>query len=157
MTFALGLKTFRKRLVLPSVLFFTIIKCVCNKQVVLEKRLGIAQLCLLLAVLVFMGLTRGSRTEIEHGPVRLNSLSMKEWGKRHFSNDWIKGKTSIFKGGSSTRSEERSRSRDFTSSVEPLSSKLHPTQKSSHAEGCTFITCDNFRLVIYFFPIFFSR
>ncbi|KAG5219694.1 UNC C-terminal-domain-containing protein [Salix suchowensis] len=30
-------------------------------EVMLEKRLGIAQLCLLLAVLVFMGLTRGSR------------------------------------------------------------------------------------------------
>ncbi|KAF9453180.1 hypothetical protein P691DRAFT_802068 [Macrolepiota fuliginosa MF-IS2] len=30
----------------------------------MEKRLGVAQLCLLLAVLIFMGLTRGSR-----GPV----------------------------------------------------------------------------------------
>ncbi|KAH7928753.1 hypothetical protein BV22DRAFT_1058213, partial [Leucogyrophana mollusca] len=32
-------------------------------EIVLEKRLGIAQLCLLLAVLVFMGFTRGSRGE----------------------------------------------------------------------------------------------
>ena len=32
-------------------------------QVVLEKRLSIAQLCLLLTVLVFMTLTRGSRTD----------------------------------------------------------------------------------------------
>lgn len=59
----------------------------------LEKRLGIAQLCLLLAVLVFMGLTRGSRGEtwLEHGDatVKLNK-SMKEWSRRHlsFSGDW---------------------------------------------------------------------
>ncbi|KAG9121755.1 hypothetical protein FRC07_002156 [Ceratobasidium sp. 392] len=33
------------------------------EEVVLEKRLGIAQLCLLTTVLVFMALTRGSRTE----------------------------------------------------------------------------------------------
>ncbi|KII91054.1 hypothetical protein PLICRDRAFT_174384 [Plicaturopsis crispa FD-325 SS-3] len=63
-------------------------------EVVLEKRLGIAQLCLLLAVLVFMGLTRGSRGESltahSHMP-RLNSLSMREWGKRNlsFSGDWV--------------------------------------------------------------------
>jgi hypothetical protein len=30
----------------------------------MEKRLGVAQLCLLLAVLVFMGLTRGSRGSV---------------------------------------------------------------------------------------------
>ena len=84
-----------------------------------------------------MGLTRGSRTEIEHGPVKFNSISVKEWGKRHFSNDWIKGKKSIITGGSSSRSGERSRSRDFPRSAGPLSSKPHPAQKSSHAQGCT--------------------
>ena len=82
-----------------------------------------------------MGLTRGSRTEIGHGPVMFNSMSMKEWGKRHFSNDWIKGKKSIFTGGSSSRSEEQSRSRDFAKPG-PLSSKPHPPQKSSHSQGC---------------------
>ncbi|KAI0365330.1 hypothetical protein BV20DRAFT_973345 [Pilatotrama ljubarskyi] len=56
-------------------------------EVVLEKRLGIAQLCLLLTVLVFMALTRGSRGEIVH-PVR---SSMREWGRRtlSFSGDWV--------------------------------------------------------------------
>lgn len=60
-------------------------------QIILEKRLGIAQLCLLLAVLVFIGLTRGSRGEsfMYHGPVKFNK-SVREWGKRHlsFSADW---------------------------------------------------------------------
>jgi hypothetical protein len=45
----------------------------------MEKRLGVAQLCLLLAVLVFMGLTRGSRgpIDVERRPLRtaLKSLS----------------------------------------------------------------------------------
>ncbi|KAI0354816.1 hypothetical protein OH77DRAFT_1455528 [Trametes cingulata] len=56
-------------------------------EVVLEKRLGIAQLCLLLTVLVFMALTRGSRGEIVH-PAR---SSMREWGRRtlSFSGDWV--------------------------------------------------------------------
>ena len=66
-------------------------------------------------------------------------MSMKEWGKRNFSNDWthrFKGKKSIVTGGSSSRSEERSRSRDFARPG-PLSSKHHPPQKSSHAHGCT--------------------
>jgi hypothetical protein len=85
-----------------------------------------------------MGLTRGSRTEIEHGPISFNSMSMKEWGKRHFSNDWtdrFTGKKSIVTGGSS---EERSRSRGFGKPEEPLSSKPHPSpQKPLHAHGCT--------------------
>ncbi|KAI8986140.1 UNC-like C-terminal-domain-containing protein [Trametes punicea] len=56
-------------------------------EVVLEKRLGIAQLCLLLTVLVFMALTRGSRGEVVH-PAR---GSMREWGRRtlSFSGDWV--------------------------------------------------------------------
>lgn len=45
----------------------------------MEKRLGVAQLCLLLAVLVFMGLTRGSRGPIiedrRHWKTTLKSLS----------------------------------------------------------------------------------
>ena len=48
----------------------------------MEKRLGVAQLCLLLAVLVFMGLTRGSR-----GP----ALEDKRYWRsalKSFSGDW---------------------------------------------------------------------
>ncbi|KAK0201509.1 UNC-like C-terminal-domain-containing protein [Desarmillaria ectypa] len=60
-----------------------------SNEIILEKRLGVAQLCLLLAVLVFMGLTRGSRSE-EHGPLMFRR-SMREWGRRHlsFSGDWF--------------------------------------------------------------------
>ncbi|EGN97942.1 hypothetical protein SERLA73DRAFT_169048 [Serpula lacrymans var. lacrymans S7.3] len=56
-------------------------------EVILEKRLGIAQLCLLLAVLIFMGLTRGSRGEpfiLDHGPALLNR-SVREWGRGKFA------------------------------------------------------------------------
>ncbi|KAF5380640.1 hypothetical protein D9757_007002 [Collybiopsis confluens] len=63
-----------------------------SDDIVLEKRLGIAQLGLLLAVIVFMGLTRGSRAEslVEHGHLRFNR-SMREWSRRHlsFSGDWV--------------------------------------------------------------------
>ncbi|KAK0185688.1 UNC-like C-terminal-domain-containing protein [Armillaria mellea] len=46
-----------------------------SNEIILEKRLGIAQLCLLLAVLVFMGLTRGSRSEsmAEHSPTHVQT------------------------------------------------------------------------------------
>jgi len=59
---------------------------------VLEKRLGIAQLCLLLAVLVFLSVTRGSPGEF-HIP-RSNSGSTdvtRGWGRRslRLSGDWI--------------------------------------------------------------------
>ncbi|OSC98017.1 hypothetical protein PYCCODRAFT_1454608, partial [Trametes coccinea BRFM310] len=56
-------------------------------EVVLEKRLGIAQLCLLLTVLVFMALTRGSRGEVVY-PAR---GTVRDWGRRtlSFSGDWV--------------------------------------------------------------------
>ncbi|KAJ7632994.1 UNC-like C-terminal-domain-containing protein [Roridomyces roridus] len=58
-----------------------------SSEIVLEKRLGIAQLLLLLAVLVFMALTRGSRGEVAMVP------SMRAWGRRHLSIsgewDWV--------------------------------------------------------------------
>ena len=54
-------------------------------KVVLEKRLGIAQLCLLLTVLVFMALTRGSRGEYAHPPGARTAGSMREWGRRTLS------------------------------------------------------------------------
>ncbi|TFK27675.1 hypothetical protein FA15DRAFT_701676 [Coprinopsis marcescibilis] len=58
-----------------------------SDEILLEKRLGFTQLCLMLAVLVFMGLTRGSRRE----PIVVSvPRSMREWSKRHlsFSGDW---------------------------------------------------------------------
>lgn len=60
----------------------------------LEKRLGILQLCLLLAVLVFMTLTRGSRGEhaSAHRAQEANRpTGMREWGRRtlSFSGDWV--------------------------------------------------------------------
>ncbi|KAI0930861.1 hypothetical protein AcW1_007221 [Taiwanofungus camphoratus] len=60
-------------------------------EIVLEKRLGIAQLCLLLAVLVFMTLTRGSRGEHVHSIAGLGRQSMRDWGRRtlSFSGDWV--------------------------------------------------------------------
>ncbi|KAF4609112.1 hypothetical protein EYR40_001465 [Pleurotus pulmonarius] len=86
-------------------------------EVMLEKRLGIAQLCLLLAVLVFMGLTRGSRMSegdlqsllaqriadrdrrerdrertIGHTGRLPNAGRVREWGRRHLSSisgDWV--------------------------------------------------------------------
>ena len=51
-------------------------------QVVLEKRLSIAQLCLLLAVLVFIGLTRGAPSA-QHPPTLHRST--REWGVRNLS------------------------------------------------------------------------
>ncbi|KAG6909287.1 hypothetical protein DXG01_001231 [Tephrocybe rancida] len=72
-------------------------------EIVLEKRLGVAQLCLLAAVLVFMGLTRGSRGDapsVVGG--RARKLSMREWGRRHLS---LSGDWSRF--GSRGRKEER--------------------------------------------------
>ena len=80
----------------------------------LEKRLGIAQLCLLLAVLVFISLTRGSRTQHVHPAAASSSssvlrgvpggTSVREWGRRNlsFSGDWV--------------SRLRSRSRSLTAS-----------------------------------------
>ncbi|KAH0832375.1 UNC-like C-terminal-domain-containing protein [Lanmaoa asiatica] len=52
-------------------------------QVVLEKRLGIAQLCLLLAVLVFIGLTRGAPSA-QHPPPTVHGLT-RELGVRNLS------------------------------------------------------------------------
>ncbi|EIN12290.1 hypothetical protein PUNSTDRAFT_124219 [Punctularia strigosozonata HHB-11173 SS5] len=62
-------------------------------EVALEKWLGIAQLLLLLTVLVFMGLTRGSRGESWPVTVRRSHGSVREWGKRTLSfggaSDWM--------------------------------------------------------------------
>ncbi|PPQ63591.1 hypothetical protein CVT24_004451 [Panaeolus cyanescens] len=61
-----------------------------SEEILLEKRLGFAQLCILLAVLVFMGLTRGSRAEtvIERPPVVLNG-AVRDWSRHlSLSGDW---------------------------------------------------------------------
>jgi hypothetical protein len=88
----------------------------CWIQVVLEKRLGIAQLCLLLAVLVFMALTRGSRNEpvrqagSEGGAVRSRTSSLRGWGRRtlSISGDWMNRFTSRSVSPSGTRKSESS-------------------------------------------------
>nr|GAT48165.1 predicted protein [Mycena chlorophos] len=56
-------------------------------EIILEKRLGIAQLLLLLAVLVFLTLTRGSPgSPIAHVPIQASaSASLRAWGRRHLS------------------------------------------------------------------------
>ncbi|KAH9971453.1 UNC-like C-terminal-domain-containing protein [Russula compacta] len=67
------------------------------EEIVLEKRLGIAQLCLLLAVLVFLSVTRGSPGEFHMPRVNVNSISrgadssMRSWGRRslRLSGDWV--------------------------------------------------------------------
>ncbi|KAJ7101526.1 UNC-like C-terminal-domain-containing protein [Mycena belliarum] len=61
-----------------------------SAEVVLEKRLGIAQLLLLLAVLVFMTLTRGSRGEPVMVP-SVNRSALRAWGRRHLSLKSLSG------------------------------------------------------------------
>ncbi len=125
-------------------------------KVILEKRLGVAQLCLLLAVLVFMGLTRGSRAGdlIDHSSTRLDR-SVRQWGERHFklSNSWagrFKSKNLSIdlqrandKKGSFT-SSSRSRSSSpttpqFPTRPKPVSIKTYPSaQLSSRYNGKLF-------------------
>ncbi|THH09836.1 hypothetical protein EW145_g1726, partial [Phellinidium pouzarii] len=69
-------------------------------EVMLEKRLGIAQLCLLLIVLFFLALTRGSRGEPLMAPsVSGRRDSLKEWGRRHLSGfssgEWLRNESTI--------------------------------------------------------------
>ncbi|KIM43080.1 hypothetical protein M413DRAFT_395619 [Hebeloma cylindrosporum] len=106
-----------------------------SEEIVLEKRLGVAQLCLLLAVLIFMGLTRGSRAEalIDHSSTQINR-SVREWGKRHFklSGDWagrFKGKnleTSRRHSRSSSRSVSRTRTPLPIPRPRPQTAKSYP-------------------------------
>ncbi|KAJ7465023.1 hypothetical protein FB451DRAFT_1369963 [Mycena latifolia] len=62
-----------------------------SAEVVLEKRLGIAQLLLLLAVLVFMTLTRGSRGEPVMVPSVMSRSALRAWGRRHLSLKSLSG------------------------------------------------------------------
>jgi hypothetical protein len=83
-------------------------------KVTLEKRLGIAQLFLLLIVLIFIALTRGSRGEAITITASGRRDSLKAWGRRQlsgFGSDW----TSKFRnrsGSSGSDSENRSKDRD---------------------------------------------
>jgi hypothetical protein len=81
----------------------------------MEKRLGIAQLCILVAVLVFMTLTRGSRGElVDHRPAVLQQFSRgSSWGQRQlsFSGDWVsrfrsRSPTPKYTGGGSQRNSK---------------------------------------------------
>lgn len=98
-----------------------------SEEIILEKRLGVAQLCLLLAVLIFMGLTRGSRGEPPFmeaaAPARINK-SMREWGRRHlsFSGDW----TNRFKRKNRGVDASRSRSPSRLVRPHPQTAKSHP-------------------------------
>ncbi|KAJ7776803.1 UNC-like C-terminal-domain-containing protein [Mycena maculata] len=63
-----------------------------SDEIVLEKRLGIAQLLLLLAVLVFMTLTRGSRGESVMAPLpSVSRVALRAWGRRHLSLKSLSG------------------------------------------------------------------
>lgn len=101
-------------------------------EIVLEKRLGAAQLCLLLAVLVFMGLTRGSRGEsfIEHAPGQFNR-SMREWGKRHlsFSGDWTNRFRSKGRSGSVTPNSNMQRPRSSKPLLQMLDTDEPPKKE----------------------------
>ncbi|KIJ51422.1 hypothetical protein M422DRAFT_43956 [Sphaerobolus stellatus SS14] len=64
-----------------------------TEEVILEKRLGIAQLCLLLTVLIFMALTRGSRADAaSFFDGTMHRLSGFRGGRRSWSSyDWTHG------------------------------------------------------------------
>ncbi|RDX48854.1 hypothetical protein OH76DRAFT_1351776 [Lentinus brumalis] len=103
-------------------------------EVVLEKRLGIAQLCLLLTVLVFMALTRGSRGEYARPP---GARSVREWGRRTFS--FSGGLVNRFRTGSPTPTravDKNSEDNDVLfPSVESQASDDLPRPRRAHAAG----------------------
>jgi hypothetical protein len=87
-------------------------------KIVLEKRLGIAQLCLLLAVLVFLSVTRGSPGEF-HIP-RSNSSgvdAMRGWGRRslRLSGDWFPSRLRSASSGPPSMSQRSHRPTPSTS------------------------------------------
>ncbi|KAI0298110.1 UNC-like C-terminal-domain-containing protein [Multifurca ochricompacta] len=95
------------------------------EEVVLEKRLGIAQLCLLLAVLVFLSVTRGSPGEfhVPRAAATNNNINndndnrnsadfiMREWGRRNLTprrgtTDWISRLRGVSSGPPSVSNNE---------------------------------------------------
>ncbi|KAI0246383.1 UNC-like C-terminal-domain-containing protein [Lactifluus subvellereus] len=106
------------------------------EEIVLEKRLGIAQLCLLLAVLVFLSVTRGSPGEFHIPRVNSNADSMREWGRRslRLSGDWVpsrlrrasSGPPTISNGSNTpTALEPRARARAPVPATAPLVPTSH--------------------------------
>ncbi|KAF8589465.1 hypothetical protein K439DRAFT_1628693 [Ramaria rubella] len=99
-------------------------------EVVLEKRLGIAQLCLLLTVLVFMALTRGSRTDaislLDGTMHRLNSFSRRSWSSADWTQRrWASRSPTPTSGGSAIAKKEAKReARSVT--VSPLRRETVP-------------------------------
>lgn len=73
-------------------------------QVVLEKRLGIAQLCLLLVVLVFIGLTRGAPSA-QHPPPTVHR-STHESGVRNLSFGSSTDGWNLLRGRSRSRTDQ---------------------------------------------------
>ncbi|CAA7261538.1 unnamed protein product [Cyclocybe aegerita] len=117
-----------------------------SEEIVMEKRLGVAQLCLLLAVLVFLGLTRGSRPDNfqSHGSVKVNS-SMREWGRRHFtlSNDW----TNRFKSKAPSESKRSKRSSSASRTRTPTVSRLKPSTAKSIPPSLSLDLADDDKVV----------
>lgn len=99
------------------------------EEVIMEKRLGIVQLCILVAVLVFMILTRGSRSELgDHGPAIFQRFSHdNSWGQRtlSFSGDWV----SRFKSDGSTRKNV-----EINSQLQSDDQVEFPTYKTSETQ-----------------------
>lgn len=129
----------------------------------MEKRLGVAQLCLLLAVLVFMGLTRGSRAEalIDHSSTHINR-SVREWGRRHFklSGDWagrFKGKnleTGRRNSHSRSRSISRTRTPPSIPRPRPQTAKSYPPNFPLHIQGVLSFPSTVVALGLYQFRLF---
>ncbi|KAJ7119837.1 UNC-like C-terminal-domain-containing protein [Mycena epipterygia] len=98
-----------------------------SDEIVLEKRLGIAQLLLLLAVLVFMSLTRGSRGEAVMVP-SVNRSALRAWGRRHLSLKNLSG-SGDWDWVGRLKSRSRSRSHSPKPAVPKPTDALDPSMK----------------------------
>ncbi|KAG8214906.1 UNC-like C-terminal-domain-containing protein [Butyriboletus roseoflavus] len=93
-----------------------------SDEVVLEKRLGIAQLCLLLAVLVFIGLTRGAPSA-QHHPSTVHG-STREGGVRSLSIGSSADGWNPFGGRSRSPSERGSTKAEKSTAIDKLFPEL---------------------------------
>ncbi|KLO08128.1 hypothetical protein SCHPADRAFT_880858 [Schizopora paradoxa] len=101
-----------------------------SDEVVLEKRLGIAQLCLLLIVLLFMFITRGSRGEALMEAMKSERhSSLREWGRRQLSN--------FSSGEWNSKPYTRSSSQPITAQREVLGSKPTPHEEDAGGRRVT--------------------
>ncbi|KAI0292442.1 hypothetical protein BC826DRAFT_441535 [Russula brevipes] len=78
------------------------------EEIVMEKRLGIAQLCLLLAVLVFLSITRGSPGEFHIARSRDGADVRRSGGQRSLkpSSDWLPSHLRSVSSGPRTTSQD---------------------------------------------------